>query len=495
MRFFVKDMGIETGGIHIVTLCEKDAKSLDLHKGDRVKVVFNSKETVAVLDFADQRMVPQGKIGLFFEVLRKLKCGEGDTVEIFTEKKPESLKIIRKKLDGGVLTRSEIDEIINDIVDNKLTDIEITFFVSAGYVRGFNMNETIALTKSMIETGERLRLPYRKIVDFHCIGGVPGNRTTMIVVPILAAAGLIVPKTSSRAITSPAGTADTMEVLCKVSLSEEEIKKVIDEAGGCIAWGGAMNLAPADERIITIEHPLSVDAEGQMLASIMAKKGSVSATHLLIDIPIGKGAKIPSRKEALRLGKKFRDVGKSLGIKTEILITDGTEPVGNGIGPLLEARDVLWLFERDPARPMDLEERSLVMAGEILELAGVARKGEGYRKAKHILESGEALRKMQQMIYAQGGVRVRGDQLVPAQHSFDYVAKKAGKISFDNVKIARIARMAGAPLDIDAGIYLYRHKGDRVKKWDKIFTVFSSSKEKLNHVREHLVKFDGVIIE
>lgn len=495
MKFFVQDMGIETGGIHVATLNSHDARALDLHKGDRIKIKYNHNETVAILDFADIKTVPQGKIGLFFEVIRKIDVTDGDEVNISLEDKPESIKHIRKKLDGHALDPSEINTIVSDIVDNKLTDMEIAFFVSAGYVHNFSMAETVALTKSMISTGEKLKLPYKKIIDFHCIGGVPGNRTTMIVVPILAAAGLIVPKTSSRAITSPAGTADTMEVLCKVSLDESEIKKVVNEVGGCIVWGGAMNLAPADERIITVEHPLSVDAEGQMLASIMAKKGSVCATHLVIDIPIGLGAKIKTKKDAERLGNKFKLIGNNLGIKTEIIVTDGTHPIGNGIGPILEARDVLWLLERDPARPYDLEERSINLAAKILELAGAAKKGQGAKLAKEILESGKARQKFQDMIYAQGGVRIRGDQLIPGNHTFDYLARSSGKLSFENVKFARLARMAGAPNDVDAGIYLYKQKGDKVKKWDKIFTIYAASKEKLNYCREHLEKFEGVIIE
>lgn len=495
MKFFVQDMGIETGGIQVATLNSQDARALDLHKGDRIKIKHSHSETVAVLDFADVKTVPPGRIGLFFEVIKKLSISDGDEVQISLEDKPESIKSIRKKLDGHALDANEIHSIVSDIVDNKLTDMEIAFFVSAGYVHNFSMKETVALTKSMIDTGEKLKLPYKKIIDFHCIGGVPGNRTTMIVVPILAAAGLIVPKTSSRAITSPAGTADTMEVLCNVSLSEEEIKKVVGETGGCIVWGGAMNLAPADERIITVEHPLSVDAEGQMLSSIMAKKGSVCATHLVIDIPIGNGAKIKTRKDAMRLGNKFKDIAKYLNIKTEIMITDGTHPIGNGIGPILEARDVLWLLERDPARPLDLEERSIALAAKILELAGAAKKGQGARMAMEILRSGKACKKFQDIIYAQGGVRIRGDQLLPGAHTFDYLARKSGTISFDNVKLARMARMAGAPNDIDAGIFLYKHKGDKVKKWDKIFTIYAASKEKLNYCKDHVEKFDGIVIE
>ena len=240
---------------------------------------------------------------------------------------------------------------------------------------------------------------------------------------------------------------------------------------------------------------MSVDAEGQMIASIMAKKGSVSATHLVIDIPIGPCAKIKTKKDASKLGEKFKFIGKNLGIKTEILISDGSEPVGNGIGPLLEARDVLWVLERDPARSIDLEKRSMELAAKILELAGVAKKGKGQALACEILETGKAHKKMLDIIYAQGGVKIRADQLSPGIHTYDYTARKSGKISFNNPMLSRIARLAGAPKDIDAGIFLYKHKGDKVEKWDKIFTVYAASKEKLNYCMEHLSVFDGIVIK
>ena len=219
-----------------------------------------------------------------------------------------------------------------------------------------DINESVSLTKAMINTGEILKLNKYPVMDMHCIGGVAGNRTTMIIVPIVASAGLTIPKTSSRSITSPAGTADTMEVLSNVSFSIKEIKKVIRKTNACLVWGGSVNLAPADDKIIRIEHPVSLDPEGQLLASILAKKRSASATHLLIDIPIGKGSKIENRKKALHLKRLFESISKKLGIKIKVIITDGSQPVGNGIGPGLEARDVLWVLKNDSKQPLDLKD-------------------------------------------------------------------------------------------------------------------------------------------
>jgi len=293
MKLIVKDMDIATGGVHVVILNQNDAALLDLHHMDRLLVKKGSKSTTAVLDIAEsEKAVPQGKIGLFEEVLASLHAKQNDRVTISLEKKPESVGLIRKKMDGHELNYDEMLQIVQDITNDKLTYIELTSFVTASYTRGMSLNEVAHLTKAMMRTGSMLKLekhPSCPIVDLHSIGGVPGNRTTMIVVPIVAAAGLFFPKTSSRAITSPSGTADTMEVLCDVTIPLPKLKKILMRVGGFIVWGGAINLAPADDKIIRVEYPLEIDAEGQMLASIMAKKASVSATHVLIEIPVVEG--------------------------------------------------------------------------------------------------------------------------------------------------------------------------------------------------------------
>ena len=272
MKFKVHDVDITTGGTLVAILNRKDAMMLDVHTGDRLRITRGNHSTVAVLDIAEStKTVKRGHVGLMEEVLHKLHAKHGGFVNISLEEKPKSIALIKKKLNGRKLSKEEIDTIVEDIVKNKLTAVEITYFVSAGYVRGLDMEETVALTRALINTGEILKFERHPIVDKHCIGGVAGNRTTCIVVPILVAAGYCVPKTSSRAITSPAGTADSMEVLCEVNLDAAKIKKVVEKTGGCMAWGGAVNLAPADDKIITVEHPLSIDAEGQLLASILAK--------------------------------------------------------------------------------------------------------------------------------------------------------------------------------------------------------------------------------
>jgi putative thymidine phosphorylase len=496
MKFIVKDMDIATGGALVVTMNEKDAALLDLHHMDRVLVKKGRKKAVAIIDIAESaKAVPAGMLGLFEEVLDALEAVDKDEIEISIEKKPESVSLIRKKMDGKTLTAEEILEITKDIVANNLTDVELASYIAANYIRGMSTSEIGSLTKAMMQTGSVLKLDQKQVVDLHCIGGVPGNRTTMIVVPILAAAGLTVPKTASRAITSPAGTADTMESLCSVSLPLSKLKEILNKVGAFIIWGGAVNLAPADDRIIKVEYSLAIDAEGEMLASIMAKKLSVSATHLLIDIPIGKGAKVQGLERALHLKHHFESLSKELGIAIQVTMTDGTQPIGNGIGPNLEAKDCLWLLKNDPRGPRDLREKSLQMAAEIFEFVGKTRRGEGLALATEILDSGKAYKKMIEIIKAQGGKEIMPDTLAVGKYSHVVRAESRGKIShIDNIAIARIARMAGTPADKPAGILLHKHAGDVVAKGEQLYTLYSESEEKLKYAIELIHQSSGFLI-
>ncbi|MEM2916193.1 MAG: AMP phosphorylase [Candidatus Woesearchaeota archaeon] len=497
MKLKVKDMDIATGDVQVAILNEKDASMLDLHHNDRIFIRKGLRKTIAVLDIAEsEKAVPPGSIGCFEEVLDALYAKDGDIVKIALARKPKSINYIKKKLDGKELSYNEIYEIINDINKNRLTDVELASYVTANYTTGMSDSEIISLTKAMALTGSQLKIRKKPVFDLHCIGGVPGNRTTLVVVPILIAAGLTVPKTSSRAITSPAGTADTMEVLCPVSLPVSRLYKILDEVGGFIIWGGSVNLAPADDRIIKVEHPLSIDAEGQMLASIMAKKASVSATHLLIDIPVGRGAKVEDRKQAVHLQGHFERLGRELGISVCIMITQGSEPIGNGIGPVLEARDCLWVLKNDSRAPQDLRRKSLEMAAIALEFAGTAKKGEGMQLATEILNSGKAYQKFMEIVRAQGGKDIDPESLKPCPLQYTYLAPKTGTISvIDNISISRIARMAGAPRDKDSGILLHHHCGDHVSKGDPIMTIYSHSREKLSYATDLLKELDGIIVQ
>jgi putative thymidine phosphorylase len=483
MRLKVKDIDISSGGPLVAVINVKDAAMLDLHVMDRVKIKKGKKVETVVVDIAESnKVVPQGRIGVFEEVIESLKLKGNDVIDIAIARKPLSIDYIKKKLDGQKLSEREIDQIVWDIVHNKLSAIELTYFVAACYTNVMTTEETILLTKSMARHGDALRLGKYPVIDKHSIGGIPGNRTTLVVVPIIAAAGYFIPKTSSRSITSPAGTADTMEVLAKVAFPIGKMKEIVLKTHGCIVWGGSLNLAPADDKIISVERPLEIDAESQLLASIMAKKHSVSSTHILIDVPVNKDSKVKNMVEALSLKKEFEKIGKKLKKHVRVLITDGRQPIGNGIGPALEARDVLCLLKRDPRRPLDLEKKCLMLCANIFGMVGVQ---DGYRKALDILNSGRAYAKMAEIIKAQGGKEIAAEDIKIGKYVYDVLSAKSGRVvDIDNLSISRIARIAGAPVDKGAGIYLYKHINDKVKRGEKLFTIYAESRRELEYAKE-----------
>jgi AMP phosphorylase len=496
VKLKVKDVDIATGGVQIALLNEEDAHKLDLHHGDRVSVKKGKRITTATLNIAESRKaVPPGRIGLYEEVLDALNAKHKDIVDIDIEEKPVGISYIQKKLQGGKLTRQEIDEIIKEIVKNKLTSIELTYFISACFTNGMTLQETIALTNSIVKYGSRLDIKKYPVIDKHSSGGVPGNRTTMVIVPIIAAAGLTMPKTSSRSITSPAGTADTMEVLAPVALSLEQMKKVVMKTNACIVWGGAIDLAAADDKLIKLRHPLALDPEGMLLASILAKKSAVNSTHVLIDIPLGRDTKIKTKKHARHLKRLFIKIGKKLGMKIHVILTNGEEPIGNGIGPALEARDVLWLLKRDPRRPLDLEKKCVIMATKTLQIAGIKY---AKRKVIEILNSGQAYGKMREIIKAQGGdPDIDPDKIKIGKYSYTFRAPISGRITdIQNFTINKIARIAGAPKDKGAGIYFYnKHEGMRIKKREKLMTIYAENPVRLKYALRILRRIGGIVVD
>jgi putative thymidine phosphorylase len=491
VKFKVKDMDIATGGKLIAILNIHDAKRLDLHSGDRILIIYKNRRTICVLDISESaKAVPKGKIGLYEEVLDKLDVKRNAIIELKFTGKPESVKHIREKLHGKRLSHKELFHIIDDITHDRLTDIEKTYFVAAGFINGWDIDEIVDMTKVMVETGDKIKFPGITL-DKHCIGGVPGNRTTMVVVPIIAAAGFTMPKTSSRAITSPAGTADTMECLAKVELKEKKIKQVVKKTKACIVHGGSMNLAPADDKIIEVEHPLSIDAEGQLLASVMAKKYSVTANHILIDIPMGKQVKAKTIKDAKHLRKTFERIGTRLNMNVKVIITDGSQPIGNGIGPVLEAEDVMSVLRDDPLAPEDLKDKALSMASILLEMTGKYKKGQGVKVANELLKSGKALKSMNEIIKAQG------KQKKVKLGTFNYIVRssKVGKVKeINNEIIAKIARVGGAPEDKGAGLFLNKKVGDKVKKGEVLYTIYAENKFKLGLSKEFVKKDRGYLI-
>ena len=474
----VKTIDIVTGK-KIIVLNDSEAMQNEIYPGSRVGLRIKGEDHTAIVDLSSE-MVKAGGVGVFKDVAKELGVSDGDIVEIQHIPTPVSLESIKKKLDGNELSKDEIESIISDLMANRLAEPELAAWITSTYIRGMSDKETVALTDAIAASGEMLQIGKSPIVDKHCVGGVAGNRTTMVIVPIVAAAGLYIAKTSSRAITSAAGTADTMEVLANVNIKMNELREIVNNVHGVIVWGGKINIASADDHLIRIRRPLGLDPKGVLLASILAKKKAVGAEHVIIDIPVGMGAKVEDFEKAKSLANDFLKIGRMINMDIDVLITDGSEPVGNGIGPALEARDVMQVLEG--RGPEDLKNKSLLLAGKLLEMSGKVAKGDGYAVAEHFILSGKALKKMREIIEAQGGDPSITSESIPlGEHRYSVKAERSGKIShIDNKIISKIARATGAPTDKGAGIYLHKAKGDKVEKGDILFDIYAESEEKLD---------------
>ncbi|MFW5902851.1 MAG: AMP phosphorylase [archaeon] len=479
-KFKVSPLDISSGEKKIVVLHEDDAAEMNLSGSDRVEISRDGTKEVAIVDLTEE-FLEKGKIGTFSALTEKMNLKKGEEMNLKPIGKPISIDYIKGKLDGKELEKEETEQIIEDIVEDKLSDIEMTAYITGLYTRGMSEDETVDFTKAIISTGEKLDIKCRKVIDKHCIGGVPGNRTTMLIVPIIAAAGLKIPKTSSRSITSPAGTADSMEVLTPVNHSVEKINKMVEEINGCIVWGGTINLAAADDKLIRVRNPLSIDPRGALLGSILGKKKAAGATHVLIDIPIGKGAKVKNKEEAEELAEDFMTLGTRLNMDVHCIITPGYDPIGSAVGPALEAREILKILNGEEVSE-GLREKSLKMAGLMLEIGEAVKEGEGYYEAKKILESGRAKEKMMEIIKEQGGnPEIKPKDIELGKYTKEITADKKGRIHYLHTKaIAEIGKMAGAPRDKGAGLYLEVEKGDNIEKGDKLMTIYAESKRKLD---------------
>lgn len=403
----------------------------------------------------------------------------------------EALDAIKKKLLGKKLSYKEIFSLMDEIGHKRLGPVLTTYFVAAGFKEGFSDTELFYLTKAMADTGAKLHFS-GVTADKHSTGGLAGTRTTMILVPIVAAAGYKIPKNSSRAITTPAGTADTMEVLAPVTFEPKQIEKIVNNVGGCIVWGGHLGMAPADDIIIQVEEPLAFESFDKVIVSIMAKKIASGATHLVLDIPVGSTLKIRHFKDAEIIAEKFKFLAHKFGIKVSIDINQALEPAGHGVGPALEAQDVLKVLEQKPDRPFVLEAKTLRLAGKLLDLCLADSKDKGKENgeelAKRILASGKALDKMREIIKAQGGDGSVGVDDIPlGKYKYEYPASRKGTVtSFDNHNLTIIAKILGCPQDHQAGIYLERRVDEHVDKNDILLILYSSDKWRLTEALQTL---------
>jgi thymidine phosphorylase len=482
--FRLRRLQIDTLSEHVIFIHDATVRqgNLGFRPLDRVRVVGNHPHTgvehgvTGILNFCHDTLVAPDEIGLSQITYEDLGLPEGAAVRATIAPAPRSVDLVRDKLHGKRLDRTAFDAILSDVIQHRYSKVELSMFVLACALQPLEIAEIVDLTRAMIGTGSQLDFGPGPIADKHCVGGVPGNRTTMVIVPILASLGLTVPKTSSRAITSPAGTADTMGVLAEVALEPPRLHAVVERTGACIAWGGALDLAPADDILITVERPMEIDTEVQMVASILSKKKTAGATHALIDIPVGPTAKVRTQSDAERLASLFRTVAREVELHLHVEITAAHGPVGWGIGPRLEALDVLAVLRREAGAPVDLREKSLYLAARILEMVGGTPPAGGYRAAQQALDSGAAEKAFEEIVDAQG----RKD--LPPQAPFTHIieAPGDGRINaIDCWEIARIAKRAGAPANASAGVRLLRTIGSVVGKGEPLLEIHAQSEAQL----------------
>ncbi|MFH1546905.1 MAG: thymidine phosphorylase, partial [bacterium] len=466
--FKSRKLDVSAGDPLIVLMNEKDAIEEGFHIGSKAMLCWKDVCLYVTVDFTDS-VVDPGELGMFSEVWEKYRIPSHDMVSLTLSKPPESLEYIRKKIQGHKLNFEEIKKIMEDVSSRSLSTIEITYFASTYYNPGFDDEELFFLTKAMAETGTVF--DFKKgnesivIADKHSIGGVPAKGVTPVLVPIIASCGLVIPNTSSRSITTPAGTSDMLEVIMPVILNKEKILDVVSKHGGCLVWGGGIDLAPADDILINIERPLRIESVDKFLVSIIAKKIPMQITKLLIDIPYGEGAKIHSFEEVNEVESHFERLCDMFNIDVEIYKREVFGPDGNGVGPTLEIRDVLRILDRHQDRPKALEQLIVDMSGRLLELSGVAKQGEGKALAMSKLENGEAKKKFWDIALEQGAQKELGSEdLQIAEYTFDVKAEKSGVVSRIGIKqTIDIARALGAPFMKESGIYFHKLVGDNVK--------------------------------
>lgn len=459
----------------------------------RISVTVGDKTIITTLNIVYSDILGKGDIGLSEAAWKRLDISNGEVATLSHTPSLDSMSHVRSKLYGHRLSREGMEAIVTDVVAGRYGDIQLAALLTACAGNRLDLSEITWLTTAMVNAGHRIDWGREKVMDKHCLGGLPGNRTTPIVVSIAAACGLTIPKTSSRAITSPAGTADAMETMTRVAMSLEDMKRVVEKENACLVWGGSVSLSPADDILIRIERALDIDSEGQMVASVLSKKAAAGSTHVLIDIPVGPTAKVRGRQAAEHLSHLLKSVGDALGMQVRTIQTDGTQPIGYGVGPALEAADVLAVLRNDPRAPADLRERALLVAGELLELGGIAAHGKGNRMARETLHSGRAGEKFMAICEAQGGFRE--PQISPCTRGF--TAQRTGIVThINNRLVSRLAKLAGAPGAPGAGLRLAVHLGDRVERGDPMFELFAESPGELAYAMEfHEAHPDMIVIE
>ncbi|TFG00711.1 MAG: AMP phosphorylase [Promethearchaeota archaeon] len=503
MKLKIKEIQFETYNQQNVVLNHLDAAKLNKKAGERIIIKnihsekLDEKHWIGIIEIShSDKIIAPGELGVFADTLKKMGNLETQKeVRVKPAEPPDSYRFIQKKVKGEKLKEEEINDIINDSVSGLLSRIELSSFITGVSIHGMSNREMISLTLAEKRSGEELNFG-PNVFDKHSTGGVPGNKVSLIIVPIVAAAGLIIPKTSTRAITSPSGTADSMEVLAPVSFPSEKVKEIVGKINSCIIWGGALNFAPADNILIEVERPLHLDPWGLMIPSILAKKLSMGVKKIVLDLPVGKGTKFPTVDDGKKFALVFKQIAKRVGIEAECALTLAHQPIGHKIGPALEAKEALTLLRDYSAGPNSLIEKSTSLAGILLEMGGKAQKGEGHNLAKKILKSGKAYEKMKEIIEIQGGnPDILPKEIKLGPYSKEIHSLKSGFITdVDNGIINKIAKTLGCPFSKTSGLDINKKQGGKIEKGERLFTMYSDSEEKLERAEKIYNQTGGPII-
>ncbi len=401
--------------------------------------------------------------------------------------------LILKKRNGHKLSKEEIDFFVKGVADKTIELYHISALMMAIYFQGMDEEETLNLTLAMASSGDKADLSSIDgiKVDKHSTGGV-GDKTSLAVVPIVAACGLKVAKMSGRGLGHTGGTIDKLESIdgFKTSLSTDEFLNIVKNYGLCIA-GQSMNLAPADKELYALRDvTATVDNISLIASSIMSKKLAAGSDCILLDVKVGSGAFMKTEKDAQLLAKEMVKIGKGAGRKTVALITDMDAPLGNAIGNSIEVIEAVETLRGNG--PEDFTKLVIALSTEMLKMADVENAEE---KVEEAIASGKALDKLAQMVKAQGGNEkyIYDTSLFPkAKYKKVIKAREDGFISHMNAETVGIAcaelgagrEKKGDPIDFTAGIKLLKKTGDKINKGEAIAEMYSSDETKFENAEK-----------
>lgn len=401
-------------------------------------------------------------------------------------------QLIEQKRDGKELSEDQIFWFVQEYTSGKIPDYQASAFLMAVYLNGMTHQETFQLTRAMAESGEQLDLSCieGKKADKHSSGGV-GDKTTLVVAPVVAACGVTMAKMSGRGLGYTGGTIDKLESIpgFQTGLSLEQILRQLRQEGICIA-GQTQNLAPADKKLYALRDVTGTVASIPLIASsIMSKKIASGADVLVLDVKVGYGAFMKTLEEAEKLGEMMVRLGEGAGIKTCAMLTNMDEPLGRAVGNALEVREAA-AFLKGEETETEFAQLCMELSAQILVLAQKAQTREEARNmVQKVLNNRDAYQKLKACVAAQGGdisVLEHTSRLPGAQYAFKLLADHGGYITgIESQQIGKAAHQAGAgrerkedTIDAGVGIWLHKKRGDYVRGGEVLATLYLNDASK-----------------